>query len=347
MDHLGFNAGRDDFGSRNLFWAGIAIMLIGSTTIAQEVRETEIAAYKGWERNLRLTNEKVELIVTLEAGPRILSYRLLEGSNVFNEYPEQLGKSGEQGWQIRGGHRLWVSPEDPARTYVADNGPVHHEILGPGRVRVWLDPDPKFGLGKEISIELEQEGTRVKVTHKVTNASKGPAELAIWSLSVMRPGGVEVIPLPDKAPHPGGSANATAEMFAPAFPLVSWSYTDLTDPRYTIGADAIVLRQDATMPATKIGLTSRPGVAGYLNDGVLFVKHFPHLKGHTYPDFGSNYETYTDQGMLEMESLGPLVTLEPGKSIEHVETWKLLEGVSAPSDPTELIKTLRPILLSE
>lgn len=314
--------------------------------MSQEARTGEIAPYGGWPRNLRLTNGKVELIVSLDVGPRILSYRLADGTNVFNEYPDQLGKTGETDWKIRGGHRLWVSPEDPARTYVPDNGPVHHEILGPGKARVWLDPDPKFKLGKEIAIELAAEGTGVKLTHKITNASEAPTELAIWALSVMRPGGIEMIPLPDKAPHPGGSANATAEMFAPSFPLTSWSYTDFTDPRYTFGSNAILLRQDETKPATKIGLTNRLGIAAYVNDGVIFIKRFPYLKDETYPDFNSNYETYTDQGMLEMESLGPLVTLEPGRSVEHVETWELMERVSAPTDPDGLIEALRPKLLA-
>jgi hypothetical protein len=30
--------------------------------------------------------------------------------------------------------------------------------------------------------------------------------------------------------------------------------------------------------------------------------------------------------MLEMESLGPLISLAPGKSVKHIETWKLLKN---------------------
>ncbi len=58
--------------------------------------------YKGWKNNLRLSNGTAELIVTLDVGPRVISYRLRDGKNVFKQYAEQLGKTGEPDWQIRG-----------------------------------------------------------------------------------------------------------------------------------------------------------------------------------------------------------------------------------------------------
>src|SRR5262245_27827531 len=64
----------------------------------------ESVAYQGWKNNLRMSNGDAELLVTLEVGPRILSYRLQGGRNIFKEYPEQLGKSGEGAWMMRGGH---------------------------------------------------------------------------------------------------------------------------------------------------------------------------------------------------------------------------------------------------
>src|SRR5690606_35414507 len=111
--------------------------------------------------------------------------RLADGENVFKTYEEQLGKAGEPRWQIRGGHRLWVSPEDPARTYVPDNGPVHFEQLGPGRIRVALPPDPTFLLQKEMEITLEPSGSGTTIAHRIRNAGRQPTELAIWALSVM------------------------------------------------------------------------------------------------------------------------------------------------------------------
>jgi len=318
----------------------------GGAPKTEEDRTVEIVPFGGWERNLKLSNGDVELIITLEVGPRILSYRLLDGENVFKVYEDQLGGTGEATWQIRGGHRLWASPEDPERTYVPDNGPVLHEELGPGRVLVSLPPDPKFQLQKEMEIALAPSGSGVEVAHRIKNAGESPTQLAIWSLSVMNPGGLEVIPLPPKAPHPGGPETATAEQYAPQLSLALWSYTDLTDPRWHFGSRAILLRQEPErdLGPTKIGLSNRLGVVGYWNGGAMFVKRFAYHPGRLYPDFGSNYETFTNQDMLELESLGPLVRLGPGETVEHTERWELLSDVPAPENETEWLETVLPLL---
>jgi len=34
----------------------------------------DVIEYRGWKNNLRLTNGDVELVVTLDVGPRVISY---------------------------------------------------------------------------------------------------------------------------------------------------------------------------------------------------------------------------------------------------------------------------------
>src|SRR5437870_11070511 len=111
-----------------LMVAGIGLAAM-TTSLAREKGKVTVEKieYKGWKNNLRLSNGDAELVVTLDVGPRIISYQLAGGKNVFKEYEEQLGQSGEADWQIRGGHRLWLAPEDLARTYAPDNGPVKHQ----------------------------------------------------------------------------------------------------------------------------------------------------------------------------------------------------------------------------
>src|SRR5262249_19868306 len=150
----------------------------------------------------------VELVVTLDVGPRIISYRLANGTNMFKEYADQLGKIGETEWQIRGGHRLWIGPEDTTRTYALDNGPVEYKEVGPGVVRLMPRPEKEYGTQKELEVRLAATGTDVTVIHRITNIGAEPTELAPWALTVMAPGGVEIIPLPPKKPHPGAAKNA-------------------------------------------------------------------------------------------------------------------------------------------
>lgn len=285
----------------------------------------ETVAYKGWKNNLRLSNGDAELIITLDIGPRVISYRLREGQNVFKEYADQLGKSGEDGWQIRGGHRFWIAPEDLTRTYALDNSAVSYDAMEGGGVRITPPADKPYGIQKQLDISLAPSGSQVKVVHRVTNVGTEPTELSPWGVSVMAPGGVEIIPLPPHRPHPGPTRNAKSPKdYAPSFQLAVWPYLDFKDPRWTFGSKYLLLAQDAKKGPTKLGISLSMQWAAYLNHGTLFVKRMPYDETKPYPDGGVSFETFTNEDMLEMESLAPLVTLKPGEKVEHVETWELL-----------------------
>ncbi len=85
----------------------------------------EVVEYRGWKSNLKLSNAACELVVTLDVGPRVIAYRLPGGFNVMKNYDAMMGGTGEPEWQIRGGHRFWLAPEDLTRTYFPDNRPVN------------------------------------------------------------------------------------------------------------------------------------------------------------------------------------------------------------------------------
>ena len=91
----------------------------------------EKMAWKGWPNCYHVSNGEVDLIVTSDVGPRIMRYGFLGGQNLFVEFPKQLGGGGESDWQPRGGHRIWLAPEDPVLSYAPDNTPVEVAISGP------------------------------------------------------------------------------------------------------------------------------------------------------------------------------------------------------------------------
>jgi hypothetical protein len=296
---------------------------------AQTQPSVEKTEYKGWKNNLVLRNGTAEVIVTLDVGPRIISYRMGKGKNVFKEYPQELGKTGEPEWKIRGGHRLWTAPEDTTRTYAPDNGPVNSKDEGFGRIRFTAAGEAAYGVQKELVVQLAPQGTQVTVVHVLKNTGAKPTTLAPWALSVMAPGGTAVIPLPEKRPHPGPPQNARSSRdYAPNQTLVLWPFFDFKDPRWRFGTKYITVKQDGRRGPTKIGLAHSMGWVAYWNDGTLFVKRFEYDENKPYPDNGCNFETFTNEDMLEIESLGPVMTLAPGESVEWTETWELANGVS-------------------
>ncbi|NBO64381.1 MAG: hypothetical protein EBU88_05970 [Acidobacteria bacterium] len=306
----------------------------------------EMIEYRGWKQALRLTNGLVELVVPLEIGPRVMRFSFVNGNNVFKEYENQLGRSGEKEWQIRGGHRLWHAPEDDIRTYEPDNGAIRHEMLGDSGVRLIQPVEGRTGVEKELDLHLDKNGSGVLVVHRLRNRNIWEIELAPWCLSVMAPGGTAIVPLPGKISHPGSVQPGEVRDlrgFVPNQNLILWPFTNLADARYRWGTKYITLRQDREVTSpTKIGLAHQMRWVGYLNQGLLFIKEIGFENGRHYPDGGSNFETFTNGEMLEIESLGPLSRLAPGSVIEHTERWWLVSDLPSETTDEALERHVRP-----
>jgi len=265
-----------------------------------------------------LRNDDVELLITTDVGPRVLGYRLLpDGGSPFKTYEEELGRDNEFEWQIRGGHRLWIAPEERSLTYIPDNRVIRWESQHPLHASFRNEPVAPWNLAKILSLTLDPTGSRVTVSHQIVNDGDLSITLAPWALSVMAPGGCLLLPQPPLGEHPRD--------LLPNRSLIIWPYSDLSDPRLSMGTRFIRLQQQATESATvlKFGTGSELGCALYVLGDQVFFKTFPWKSGANYPDQGCNFETFTDNGMLEVESLGPIVHLAPGEKVEHTEEWLL------------------------
>jgi hypothetical protein len=285
----------------------------------------EYSSFAGWDKNLKLFNEAAEVIITLEVGPRIISYRPLDGQNVFKLVEEEAGQSNEEGWRIRGGHRLWIAPEDFGQkdglTYAPDNSPVEHAIDDEFTVRVAQLIENPVKIRREMVITLERTGPKVTVEHRITHLSGAALELAPWALSVMAPNGYAVIPQSPSGTHPGD--------YVPNRVIISWPFTDLTDERLRMGRRLIGLRQ-TNRPPIKFGLRHTEGWAAYVLGDHLFVKSVPFVAEGIYPDLGSNFEAFTNADLLELETLGPLKRISTGETIVHRESWVVFAKVLMP-----------------
>jgi hypothetical protein len=284
----------------------------------------EEIAYAKWPRNVRLCNREIELIVTLDVGPRILRLSFFGGENLFKEYASQGGGQAEAQWMIRGGHRFWTAPEGP-HCQALDNTPVSFKVLGEDEIEITQPPQESFGFQKTLQIKLHVEN-QVTVRHLLKNISPAPLALSPWALSVMAPGGVAFIPQPPLKLHPNDLPPGSVikeEDYLPNRPLALWPYTEIADDRYSLHGPVWSVRQDAAKSPTKIGLHFRCGWVAYQRGSFVFAKKISHNPQATYPDGNSNLEFYTDREMLEIESLAPALSLLPGEVHLHTEEWRL------------------------
>lgn len=291
--------------------------------------------YLGWNCT-RLSNDLIDLVITADVGPRVIRFGFVGGPNEFKEFKETAGQKGGDQWQAYGGHRLWHAPEMMPRTYFPDTSPVKIEPQG-DFVRVTPPQETVNGIQKQLDIQILGESAQAKITHRLINTGVWPVNLAIWALSVMDSGGVAIVPVPPRGPH--------TEFLLPTHSMTLWAYTDMSDGRWTWGNRFILLRQDAGQQwPQKFGMSVSEGWAAYAHGGRVFVKQVAYLPGATYPDNGCSMEFFTNADMLEVESLSPMLTLEPGQSAEHVETWTLLKDIPQPNREADVIANVLPAL---
>jgi len=295
-------------------------------------------SYQGWPNCYRITNGEVELIVTTDVGPRVIRYGFVGGQNLFKEFSAQMGKSGEKEWTPRGGHRIWMGPEDVKLTYALDNGPVKIDISG-NAVTLTQPVEPETGLEKQITVKLAVSGTDVEVLHRLRNTKSTAWQFAAWALTMMAPGGHGITGFPPRGTHP--------QQLAPTNPLVMWAFTDLSDPRWKFTTKYMILTQDPKNmnQPQKLGHFNRNTWGGYLLGGDLFIKRYTADPSKPYPDFQCSFETFSSPEFLELETLGPLTRVEAGKTIEHIERWSLHKNVKIASwTDAELDRVLQPFL---
>lgn len=285
----------------------------------------ERISYRGWNNAYRLSNDDVELVVTADVGPRILFYGFRNAENLLHEVKEDAGKTGGSEFRLYGGHRLWVSPE-VERTYYPDNAPVTISQHGDATcftAQQESEP-PGTNLQKEVEIELAKTGSQVRITHRISNEDARPTVLAPWSPTMMGAGGRAILPLSPRIAM-------DKDHYLPVGAFGIWSFTDFADSRWVFGTSYLQLRQ-LVKPQGRFkeqmgGIFNAVGWGAYFRDGYLFVKRAAVIPGARYPDFGCNFEVFTNQDFIELETLGPLIELQPGELVEHVEHWWLFGDV--------------------
>ena len=288
-------------------------------------------------RTLVMSSKKVEIQVTLDVGPRIISLRYLpDGKNIFYEDVNDLinkdvsASYGEgEMWHIYGGTRMWLSPENET-TYVPDNDLVKYEKIKNGAIFVpkkW----PIHNVQTKMKIEFVDE-EKINVEMSATNLSNNILPLCIWSLSVCKSGGMLVVPL---------SREDTG--YLPNRNIVHWPYNDILDGRYAITNEAIFLASNPkNKRALKLGTFLPNIIAQYMYEDTVYIKEvMGDKKGH-YPDFSCNFETYTNDLIHEVETLSPISLVKPLDTITHVEKWTVKKAKKSWVENTKKLQLAAP-----
>jgi len=290
--------------------------------------------HKDFGKCVKMENGLVELLVTVDFGPRIIHCSRAGKENIFYEDPQKkpLGDkldAYDDVLRLCGGHRLWISPEVMPRCYYPDKYPVETEEVENG-MRFIAPAEKVNNIRKSITVKMADDEPLILVEHQIENVGHFDIELAPWGITMFAQGATEIVPI----------MNAEAG-YLPNRQLTLWSYTDISDPRLKYFKDFITLSQDpSAATALKIGLNNESGWAAVFNKGQAFLKFFEPNEGGNYPDGGCTFETYTNGSMLESETLGEMVLLEPGEFVSHAEEWEVYEAELPQITDNESIRKL-------
>ncbi|HMR62594.1 MAG TPA: hypothetical protein PKE64_01155 [Anaerolineae bacterium] len=268
---------------------------------------------------VRLRNEALDLLVTQSVGPRVIGLSLRGGENLFAELPEvTLDCPGVGPMNLWGGHRLWHAPEIKRRTYLPDNQPVSVTEVDGGLEVVQPTEEPT-GIKKSLRIRLPDQSATVVIDHSLSNEGLWPVELAPWAITQLKPGGTAILPQATSLADPDG--------LLPNRRLTLWPYTDINSPYIQWGNRYILIQAKMPQDALKIGFPNPAGWLAYHLNGTVFVKQADYRPAADYLDFGSSSECYCRAEFIELETLGPRVTLGLGEMVTHRETWRLFAEV--------------------
>lgn len=263
----------------------------------------------------RITNGVIQIEVVARGGPRIVGLRR-EGSdaNLLAETPDLGWETILGRYELLGGHRLWIAPEDPGMVAVPDSEGLVIEPLADGLLLTGAIEFPT-GCVRSMEIRLDPILPALTVLHRLESCGPHSHELAPWAITQLPLGGLAL--LPQRPAVPGHNARPNRN-------LVLWPYASWEDARLRI-RDGLVGVHAISGGELKVGFFDDTGWVAYVRDGTAFVRRFEPARDAAHPDLGCNVETYCGSRYLELEVLGPLRVLQPGASTTLLERWEVRE----------------------
>lgn len=269
---------------------------------------------------IKISNELIELAVTIDYGPRIIYCSLVGMENLLyqDKTKKPLGEKYDiydgEIIKLYGGHRIWASPEIVPRCYYPDNNPVKYENCENGVI--FTAPVEKINnIQKILTVTLSENEPSIIIKNTIKNCGTWNIKLSPWSITMLDKGGVEVIP---QSNEPSGFLNNKV--------VALWPYSKMNDQRIYWGEKFITLKQNENIEAPfKLGVNNDDGWIAYFNKGQVLYKFIDTVVKGNYPDSGCSYETYTDNFMCECECLGEIQEIKPGDCADLIENWQIFK----------------------
>jgi hypothetical protein len=274
-------------------------------------------SYHGWPDCYLIANGSVEAVVVPAIG-RVMQLRLKgDAGGAFWQnrvLHGQLHDAASSDWLNFGGDKCWPAPQsawpqhqgrDWPPPVAFDARPV--EVVAVECGVVLTSPiDPGYGIQVVRRVELDPAQPIMRIATEFRKISGAPVTVGIWTITQMSEPELVCMQLPDASKFAAGFSRLMS--VEPADLKVDGRLLSLTrhsQQQVKIGSDGSSMAWLGQNCVVRIDTDIRPG---------------------EYPDGGCVTEVYTNPDPLqyvELETLGPLTTMNPGDRIEQTTAYTL------------------------
>jgi len=316
------------------------LFLVLSTTVYGATYDATLeqkADYFGWGSVYVVKNDLISITIAPKIGARVMQYDLGTHPSIYIHEPAK-GSVPADGNVMVGGFRQLPSPQAdfgwPSPPAV-DLGNYTATIVKQSADSIVINlespvetsTDAKYTKHKGIQfkrmITLYKGSTRVKVVMTMLNKGTQAMTHGIWDITqsaCINAGAVDKknfwVYFKKNPTSTLGGGKGYVQYMNEGTDASQWK------------PDAVgngIMAVNYLQKVGKIGADCKAGWIAFTDqlDGYAYIKTFTYQEGKTYPDSGASVQVYTyaNTDMLEVEVLGPLVTLQPGDSVSLTENW--------------------------
>jgi hypothetical protein len=304
-----------------------------------QVSIKKVSAF-GYDNCIELKNNEVTVILDPNVGGRVLKYEL-QGKNILYENTSLNGKTWQKGmpkFEVSGG-RFDIGPEKTAPDRESFHNSWTGEITGKNSARLTSQKDSLTGVQLMRDFILSDNSSHLKCIQHIKNISNKVQNYAHWSRTFAKGGGICLVPLNPNSRLPKGYA-----MYQRNTTFIDYNPPQEDNLRVRDG----ILEMLGTPSQPKFVMDSNAGWLAYNSkDDLLFIKKFTANEPNTYGDVLSNQVSiwYFKEEKCEIEPIGPLESIQPGKTVSFTEDWWLMD-YKYPTDKTINLNEITTIINS-
>ena len=311
-----------------------ALSLPVTRTVAAEpaVKVTTGQDYNGWKDAIVLRNSVVEAVIVPSVG-RVMQFRFVgETDGPFWANEKLVGKAMPPNpWATIpgsfGGDKTWPAPQSlwnwpPPDVF--DTAALTARVNADQSVTLESPVSPRFGIRTVRRVSLDPKTSVMQIETTYEKISGDPLGVSIWVISQLRdPAGI-FVPLPVTSKFPDGLAPQRG----------STAFVGRENGWLRLTRDARVQRKIASDASTLV----------WAGETQLLRIDLPRIAEATYPETGYSVVVYTNPDpvpYVELETFGPMKTLNPGDKMSATNTYRLAHRTKAPLE-TDVKALLAP-----